>query len=189
MTKKTRLAAAALALLLATAAPALPQGGLGLVPLGYCQMTALSAATLITAANCVRASFTATGSGTNLTASSVTGTIRVGDLLAGTGVPADTRVVSQTSGTAGGAGVYVTSRATTSSAASLTSGGVPLGSTTALLSIESQAIRYADDGSTPTASAGMPIAVGQAFQYSSTLSALRLIEQAASAKANVLFYK
>lgn len=67
------------------------------------------------------ATFTGTGSGTNLTASAVTGTIHVGDMISGTGVTAGTTIVSQTSGTTGGAGVYVTSAATTSSGASLTS--------------------------------------------------------------------
>lgn len=67
------------------------------------------------------ASFTGTASGANLTASAVTGTIDIGDIIAGTGVPAGTTIVSQTSGTPGGAGVYVTSVATTASAAALTS--------------------------------------------------------------------
>lgn len=69
----------------------------------------------------VGATFTGTGSGTNLTASSVTGIISVGDIVVGTGVPANTTIVSQTSGPTGGAGVYVTSNATTSSGASLSS--------------------------------------------------------------------
>jgi len=67
------------------------------------------------------ASFTGTGATTNLTVTAVTGTIYVGDTIAGTGVPAGTTIVSQTSGTTGGAGVYVTSGNTTSSGASLTS--------------------------------------------------------------------
>jgi hypothetical protein len=66
------------------------------------------------------ATFTGTGSGTNLTASAVTGLIGIGNTVTGTGVPANTTIVSQTSGTAGGAGVYVTSNATTSSSAALT---------------------------------------------------------------------
>jgi hypothetical protein len=66
------------------------------------------------------ASFTGTGSGTNLTAASVTGNIKVGAVVDGTGVPAGTVIVSQTSGTPGGAGVYVTNNSTTSSSASLT---------------------------------------------------------------------
>ena len=66
------------------------------------------------------ASFTGNGSGVNLTASAVTGTIEIGNVIAGTGVPAGTTIISQTSGTPGGAGVYVTSVATTASSASLT---------------------------------------------------------------------
>lgn len=65
------------------------------------------------------ATFTGSGSGTNLTASSVTGTIGVGMYVSGTGVPAGTKIVSQISGTTGGAGVYQTSHATTSSANAL----------------------------------------------------------------------
>jgi hypothetical protein len=66
------------------------------------------------------ATFTGSGSGTNLTASAVTGLIGIGDLITGTGVPGGTTIVSQTSGPAGGAGVYVTNNATTSSGAALT---------------------------------------------------------------------
>lgn len=66
------------------------------------------------------ATFTGTGSGTNLTTSSVTGVIHVGAAITGTGVPAGTYIVSQTSGPAGGAGVYVTNNVTTSVAAALT---------------------------------------------------------------------
>lgn len=65
------------------------------------------------------ATFTGTGSGTNLTTSAVTGTIHVGDVISGAGVPGGTTILSQTSGPTGGAGVYVTSAATTSVAASL----------------------------------------------------------------------
>ena len=66
------------------------------------------------------ATYTGSGSGTNLTASAVTGTIGIGDVISGTGVPGGTTILSQTSGTPGGAGVYVTSGATTSSGAALT---------------------------------------------------------------------
>lgn len=66
------------------------------------------------------ATFTGTGSGTNLTASAVTGVIGLGDLISGTGVPPGVTIVSQTSGALGGAGVYVTSAATTAVAAAIT---------------------------------------------------------------------
>lgn len=67
----------------------------------------------------VGAIFTGSGSGTNLTATAVTGIIAAGQRVIGTGVPANTVIVSQSSGTPGGAGVYVTSNATTSSGAAL----------------------------------------------------------------------
>jgi hypothetical protein len=69
----------------------------------------------------VGASFTGTGAGTNLTVTAVTGVIAAGDRVNGTGVPANTNIVSQTSGVPGGAGVYVTNNATTSAANALTS--------------------------------------------------------------------
>jgi Protein of unknown function (DUF3383) len=65
----------------------------------------------------IGAAFTGAGSGTNLTTSAVTGLISIGDTAAGTGIPASTTILSQTSGTPGGAGVYVTSNATTASGA------------------------------------------------------------------------
>ena len=75
--------------------------------------------TISNSQNVAGATFTGSGSGTNLTASAVTGTINIGDVITGTGVPAVTSIISQTSGTPGGAGVYVTSNATTSSSAAL----------------------------------------------------------------------
>lgn len=85
--------------------------------------TALNAAdpTIASFTASMGASFTGTQSGTNLTTTSVTGLISVGDTVTGTGVAANTKIVSQTSGTPGGAGVYVTSLSGTASAASCTS--------------------------------------------------------------------
>lgn len=57
-----------------------------------------------------------------LTASSVTDTIGIGDVIAGTGIPSGTMIVEQISGTPGGAGVYQTSVNTTASAAAVTCG-------------------------------------------------------------------
>ena len=71
----------------------------------------------------IGATFTGTGSGTNLTVASVAGVIHPGNAstasITGIGVPGSTYIVSQTTGTAGGAGVYVTSNPTTSSGASI----------------------------------------------------------------------
>lgn len=79
--------------------------------------------TTLTVSAIADATFIGTASGVDLTASSVTGTILVGSVVSGTGVPAGTTIVSQTSGAIGGAGVYVTSAVTTASAASLTATG------------------------------------------------------------------
>ena len=62
---------------------------------------------------------TSTGT-TSLTMSAVTGTIPIGATMTGAGVPANTIIVSQTSGTTGGNGVYVTNNATTLTAVALT---------------------------------------------------------------------
>ena len=68
---------------------------------------------------------TGTGSGTDLTLASLTGYVSIGDKVSGTGVPANTVIVSQTSGTTGLAGVYVTNNATTiSGTTALTFGDV-----------------------------------------------------------------
>lgn len=69
------------------------------------------------------AAFTGTASGVNLTVTGIGATlIGIGDTIAGTGVPNGTTIISQTSGTPGGNGVYVTSVSTTASAASITAG-------------------------------------------------------------------
>jgi hypothetical protein len=47
--------------------------------------------------------------------------------------------------------VYVTSAATTSNSASLTSGGIPFGATMVVLQAETANVRYRDDGGAPTA--------------------------------------
>lgn len=87
---------------------------------------AQAAAANASATGSMGATFTASGSGTNLSVSAVTGVLSVGETLSGSGIPAGTTIVSQTSGTTGGAGVYVTSQATTISAATATSFGTVL---------------------------------------------------------------
>jgi phage tail sheath gpL-like len=57
---------------------------------------------------------------TNLTVSAATGTIGIGSTVGGVGVPANTKIVSQTSGTPGGNGVYVTNNVTTLAGVALT---------------------------------------------------------------------
>lgn len=62
-----------------------------------------------------------TASGANLTFASVsTGVISVGDTITGTGISGTVTILSQTSGTPGAAGVYVTSATTTATSATIT---------------------------------------------------------------------
>jgi hypothetical protein len=83
------------------------------------------------------AQFTGTSSGTNLTVSGITGTLAVGDYLIGMGtLPNNARIASQTSGTPGGNGVYVTTVSTAVSGADITAwrqavvnGAIRLGTT------------------------------------------------------------
>lgn len=70
-----------------------------------------------TATASMGATFTGAGSGTNLTVSSIAGFVSVGDVVTGPGIPAGTVIQSQTSGTTGSNGVYVTNNATTASGA------------------------------------------------------------------------
>lgn len=74
-----------------------------------------------------------------------------------------------------------------SSATALSS--IPTGVKLTLIQAESQAVRWRDDGSNPTASAGMVIAAGDTLVYNGNPSALKVIETTASAKVNVSYYR
>jgi hypothetical protein len=59
----------------------------------------------------------------------------------------------------------------------------------ALIQAINQNIRYRDDGTDPTASAGMVLFAGQSMWYTGDLRRLRFIEETAGAGVNVLAYK
>jgi hypothetical protein len=71
------------------------------------------------------ATFTASADtdATKLVVTSVTGLISIGDTLDGTGITAGTKIVSQVSGTTGGAGTYQLDKTNTASAATVTAFG------------------------------------------------------------------
>lgn len=58
----------------------------------------------------------------------------------------------------------------------------------AIITAETQAVRWRDDDVAPTASVGMPLAAGSTLQYDGDLTKIRFIEQTASAKINVTYY-
>ncbi len=73
--------------------------------------------------------------------------------------------------------------------ASCSTGSVPAGATVADVIVESQAVRYRDDSTAPTATVGMPLAVGtEKIFVESDLSQIRFIESTASAKLSISFY-
>jgi hypothetical protein len=73
-----------------------------------------------------------------------------------------------------------------SSAASLT---VPTGTTHLLMQAETQAVRWRDDGVSPTASVGMLLPVGVPAPYSGTPSIIQFIAAASGAVLDISFYK
>jgi len=73
-----------------------------------------------------------------------------------------------------------------SGATSLT---VPQAAKIAEICVETQPVRYRDDGSAPSSTVGMPVAAGVCFQYSGNLNAIQFIQQAASATVDVLYYR
>lgn len=73
-----------------------------------------------------------------------------------------------------------------SSATALT---VPTGATWCIVRVELQAVRWRDDGTNPSASVGMPLAVGETLTYSGPLSAIKFIEQASGSKISISYYK
>jgi len=84
-----------------------------------------------------------------ITISSVTGVLTVGDTITGVGIPDNTVITAQISGTAGGAGVYELSNQNTAAAATITTFGttVVVSATTGLISI----------GDTISGGAGFPV--------------------------------
>jgi hypothetical protein len=137
----------------------------------------VSAPTGASATGAMGATFTASGSGTNLTVSAVTGVLTVGETLSGTGIPAGTTIVSQTSGTTGGAGVYVTSAATTISAAT----GTSFGNTLVVSTVASGSLKVGD----PVSGTGIPSGAVIASQVSGTAGGVGTytLDQSATAYA------
>ena len=58
----------------------------------------------------------------------------------------------------------------------------------ALIIAEGQDVRWRDDKTAPTASVGMPLAVGVPLQYDGDLINIQFIEQIAGAKLNISYY-
>ena len=97
---------------------------------------------------------------TELVVTAVTGLISIGDVVSGTGITPGTTILSQVSGTTGGAGTYNLSAANTCSAATVTSFGtvVNVTASTGLISI----------GDSVSGSGGFPVGATIQSQISGT---------------------
>lgn len=65
---------------------------------------------------------------------------------------------------------------------------VPAGAILALIQPESQAVRWRDDGTAPTATVGYPLPVGGELEATGQLDRFKFIEQVSGAKLNVVYY-
>lgn len=61
--------------------------------------------------------------------------------------------------------------------------------TVAIIVPETQGVRWRDDGVAPSATVGMPLAVGATLMYDGDLTKIRFFQQAATATLNVSYYK
>jgi hypothetical protein len=67
--------------------------------------------------------------------------------------------------------------------------GIPPGTQLLMITPQTQAIRWRDDGTAPTAAIGYPLAVGAELRYTgANLASLRVISQVAGAIVNVVAY-
>jgi hypothetical protein len=58
----------------------------------------------------------------------------------------------------------------------------------AIVHTETQAVRWRDDGTSPTAGIGMRLTVGSELEYDGDLAKIKFIEETASAKINISYY-
>lgn len=66
---------------------------------------------------------------------------------------------------------------------------IPSGTSFCIVTPETQAVRWRDDGTNPTATVGYPLDAGVELVYTGAqLARLKFIEQAASAKLNICYY-
>lgn len=66
--------------------------------------------------------------------------------------------------------------------------GIPAGTQLLVVQPQSQAIRWRDDGTAPSTTVGMPLAVGATLNYTGNFAALRVISSTAGAGVNLVAY-
>lgn len=116
----------------------------------------------------------------------VTGSFAVGQVVQGTGIPANTYIIAPGSL----ANQWWLSNSCTTENGETVTGYADAGANVVFIAPEAAAVRYLPGGGTPTATSGMPISVGSQLAYDAgNLAGLRFIQQAAGAILNVLYYR
>lgn len=72
------------------------------------------------------------------------------------------------------------------------SGGIPSGTSYAVICASTQGVNWRDDGTAPTGttgSGGLPLAAGQCMSYNGTFTALRFIQLTSGAILGISFYR
>lgn len=64
----------------------------------------------------------------------------------------------------------------------------PAHATIAVIRADTQNVRWRDDGTSPTASVGMPLDADDTLVYEGDLDAIKFIEQTASAVLDIAYY-
>lgn len=65
---------------------------------------------------------------------------------------------------------------------------IPTSAGSMLVAVETQAIRWRDDGTDPTATVGMPVATGSTLCYGQEIAKFKVISQTAGATINITYY-
>ena len=65
---------------------------------------------------------------------------------------------------------------------------VPAGAAVAVIQALTQNVRYRDDGGVPTSAVGMRLTAGNDMLFAGSLTAVRFIQESATAELNVLYY-
>lgn len=65
---------------------------------------------------------------------------------------------------------------------------IPQGCSYAIITAQTQAVRWRDDGTDPTSSVGYPLDTGVELFYDAQLGRLKFIEQASGGAINVAYY-
>ena len=160
--------------------------------LGYQQITSLGSAAGLTlpVGPQVAQATSCSLSGKLLTVGgAVTGAFAVGQVVVGTGIPANTTIVQPATLQSNPTTWWLSNACSTESGETVTA-YQDAGTNVAEVSVEGAAVRWRADGTAPTTTVGQPLAAGASQRFTSLdLQALQIIQQTAAATLDVYYYR